>query len=77
MTTNTYDENGWIDEDEIEDQGDPDHEIVITLKTGEVTYHGCPSNWWEDDSWQTTPTRDASSRQESPTQPPGGRTCGS
>ena len=34
------------------EENDPDHEICITLKSGETTYHDCPANRWEDDSWQ-------------------------
>lgn len=43
---------GWLDEEDVERPNDPDHEIWITLKTGEVVTHPAPMNWWEDDSWQ-------------------------
>ena len=43
---------GWLDEEDVERPNDPDHEILITLKSGETIYHDCPANWWEDDSWK-------------------------
>ena len=38
--------------EDIGESNDPDHEICITLKSGETIYHDCPANWWEDDSWK-------------------------